>query len=206
MTRSIPALATACALAALAAAAQADDATGQADLVPLNAEAAASTATLTVSGNTLTIRINAIGTPPGVMHLQHFHGFAEGDGTSACPAAESVTNGDRIIDLIETERGAGITMVPFHARPASMEIVAETYPTADTDGAYNYDQTVSLSALEAAFAERFPGQQLDFDRRVIFLHFVSDGTELFETVQSFGDDPAHVTFPNACGATGAADG
>ncbi|HEY9037716.1 MAG TPA: hypothetical protein VIN05_02070 [Roseovarius sp.] len=210
MTRKITTLAAAFALAALAGTAQAQDATWQAELSPLNAgttgSEAGGTATLTVSGDTLTIQIDATGTAPDLMHLQHFHGFAEGGETSACPAADSDTNGDGIIDLIETEPGAGITMVPFHADPASMEIVADTYPAADSDGAYSYEQAVSLSALEEAFAAKFPGQQLDLDRRVIFLHGVPEGTDLPETVQSLGDVPAHVTLPIACGEIVAAEG
>lgn len=205
MTCRITTLATAVALAGLAGAgvAQAADTTWSADLAPLNAGAAGSeaggTATLAVSGDTLTIRIDATGTPPGIMHLQHLHGFAEGDGTSACPTAGSDTNGDGIIDLIETEPGAGTTMVPFTADPASMEILADSYPTADAEGSYAYEQSLSLSALQAAFAEKFPGQQLDFARRVIFLHGVPEGTELPDTVQSLGDVPAQVTLPIACG-------
>lgn len=183
--------------------AQEADATWRAELTPLNAEAAGGeaggTATITASGDTLTIRIDATGTPPGIMHLQHFHGFGEGDATSACPTGDADTNGDGIIDLIETEPGAGITMVPFHADPVSMAIVADSYPMADDDGAYTYEQSVSLSALEDAFGEAFPGQTLDFERRVIFLHGVTEDTELPDSVQSLGDVPAHVTLPIACG-------
>lgn len=210
MTRKFTTSATAFALAVLAGAAQAEDTVWQADLTPLNAaiagSEAAGTAMLAVSGDTLTIRIDATGTPPDIMHLQHFHGFADGGDASACPTADSDANGDGIIDLIETEPGAGITMVPFHADPVSMSIVADSYPTAGADGSYSYEQTVSLAALKAAFAEKFPKQELDFDRRVIFLHGVSDDADLPETVQSLGDVPAHITLPIACGELNTADG
>lgn len=212
MTCKTITLTTAIALAGLASpgVAQAADAAWRAELAPLNAGTtgteAGGTATLTVSGDTLTIRIDATGTAPGVMHLQHFHGFPEGDGTSACPAAEADSNGDGLIDLIETEAGAGITMVPFHGDPASMEIVMDSYPVADDAGAYVYEQEVSLSALEAAFAGKFPGQKLDFDRRVIFLHGVPEATDLPDSVESLGDVPAHVTLPIACGSIEVAGG
>jgi len=205
-------LGTAIALGAMAGAsvAQESDATYVADLVPLNAAAAGSeaggTATLTVSGDTLAIKVDATGIPPGIMHLQHFHGFAEGDQAARCPAADADANGDGIIDLIETEPFAGTTMVPFHADPSSMAIVADSYPTAGEDGAYDYEQTVSLAALEEAFGAAFPGQKLDLERRVIFLHGVPESPALPDTVQSLGDVPAHVTLPIACGEIRKADG
>lgn len=205
MTIRMTAVGSAIALIGLAgmSGAQETDATWRAELTPLNAEAAGSqaggTAILAVSGDTLRIRIDATGTAPGIMHLQHFHGFSGGDATSACPTGDADINGDGIIDLIETEPGAGVTMVPFHADPVSMAIVADSYPTAGDDGAYTYEQSVSLSALEDSFGEAFPGQALDLERRVIFLHGVSEGTDLPDSVQSLGDVPAHVTLPIACG-------
>ena len=211
MACKIITLGTAIVLAALAGAsvAQESDAAYVADLAPLNTQAAGETegtATLTVSGDTLTIRVDATGTPPGIMHLQHFHGFAEGDQASRCPAPDADANGDGIIDLIETEPLVGTTMVPFHADPASLAIVADSYPIAGEDGAYSYEQSVSLTALEAAFGKAFPGQKLDFERRVIFLHGVPEDAQLPDTVQSLGDVPAHVTLPIACGEIRKAEG
>ena len=83
--------------------------------------------------------------------------------------------------------------------PVSMAIVADTYPTADAKGAYSYEQVVSLPDLEKAFAHAFPGQTLDLERRVIFLHVVPETAGLPKTVQSLGDVPAHVALPIACG-------
>jgi hypothetical protein len=78
-----------------------------------------------------------------------------------------------------------------------MEIVKDTYPKADADGAYSYDKTVSLKALQEAFAAKFPGQQLDLDRRVVFIHGVPDSATLPDTAASLGDIPANVTLPIA---------
>ena len=50
---------------------------------------------------------------------------------SKCPAVRNDTNGDGIIDLIETEPVAGTTMVPFHDDPDSMKMVKDTYPAGD---------------------------------------------------------------------------
>jgi hypothetical protein len=132
-------------------------------------------------------------------HLQHLHGFAKGDRESKCPTARNDTNGDGIIDIVETEPVAGTTMVPFHDDPVSMQMVKDTYPTAGTDGSYSYGKTVSLKALKAAFAAKFLGQQLDLGRRVVFLHGVPSSTKLPATVASLGEIPAQVTLPIACG-------
>jgi len=179
------------------------DGTYKAKLMPLNAKTtgsdASGEATFTISGDRLTIRVTAKGVPPNMEHLQHFHGFATGDGTSRCPTARDDKNGDGIIDMVETEPVAGTTMVPFHDDPVSMAIVNDTYPKAGPDGSYSYEKTVSLKALEAAFAKKFPGQRLDFARRVVFLHGVPTATKLPASVASLDHIAAQVTLPIACG-------
>jgi hypothetical protein len=183
--------------------AQNADMTYMAALAPLNSAVTGSSASgealFMISGDQLTIKITVKGVPPDTEHWQHFHGFAEGDRASTCPVASTDANGDGIVDLIETEPLAGTTMVPFNADPVSMDIPQDTYPTAGADGTYTYEKTVSLKALESAFAKQFPGQQLDLDRRVVFLHGVPASTTLPDSVASLGDIPAQVTIPIACG-------
>jgi hypothetical protein len=108
-------------------------------------------------------------------------------------------NHDGIVDLIETGKTSGTTMVPFITDPASMDVAHGTYPTADANGDYHYHETVSLKALDAAFAKQFPGQKLDLAKRVVYIHGVPDGTKLPSTVASLGPIPAQVTLPIACG-------
>jgi len=180
------------------------DVTYKAELAPLNEKTSGSRsggeATFTISGDRLTIRVTAKGAPPNMGHLQHFHGFANGDRTSRCPAAGDDKNGDGIIDIVETEPVAGTTMVPFDADPIGMSAVNDTFPRAGADGSFSYEKTVSLKALEAAFAKKFPGQQLDLDRRVVFLHGIPASTKLPATVASLDHIPAQVVLPIACGA------
>jgi hypothetical protein len=183
--------------------AQNADVVYKAMLSPLNSTATGSDASgeavFTISGDQLTIQITAKGAPPDIEHWQHFHGFAAGDETSTCPTASDDANGDALIDLIETEPVAGTTMVPFNDDPVRMDIPQDTYPTAGADGTYTYEKTVSLNALEEAFSTQFPGQQLDLDRRVVFVHGVPASAELPDTVASLGAIPAQVTIPIACG-------
>ncbi len=76
-----------------------------AKLVPLNAEkigtSASGTAELQVANGTLTVSIDVKGLTPGLMHLQHFHGFPDGK-DATCPTAKEDTNGAGYVDLIQT--------------------------------------------------------------------------------------------------------
>jgi len=87
-------------------------------------------------------------------HLQHFYGFAEGGQDSRCPTASDDTNGDGVIDSIEPEPVTGTTMVPCHANSVSIEIIKDTYLTADAHVSYSYEKTVYLKALQDAFAPK----------------------------------------------------
>ncbi len=192
----------------LAAAAQSADApknandTYVAHLSALNSKVTGSTtageAHFKVDGANLVIDINVTGAPPDVTHWQHFHGFEDGH-AATCATAGADANGDGIVDLIETEKASGTTMVPFDAAPAAMDVAHGTYPTADVDGSYSYHQVVPLKDLEAAFGKAFDGQKLQLDHRVVYIHGVAEDTELPASVQSLGPIPAHVTLPIACG-------
>ena len=155
-------------------------------------------ATFTIKDDSLTIGVNASGLPNNIEHWQHFHGFTDGR-QAACPTKAADTNGDGIIDVVETGIAAGTTMVPFSGDPVSMDVPHGTYPRASATGTLQYTQTVSLSALEAAFAKTFNGQKLDLDRRVVFIHGIPATSKLQASVASLGPIPAQVTLPIACG-------
>ncbi|MGH8214261.1 MAG: hypothetical protein ACREPZ_00980 [Rhodanobacteraceae bacterium] len=155
-------------------------------------------ARFTVDGDQLTIRIKVHGAPADTVHWQHFHGFKDGQ-QATCAGTSADANRDGIVDLIETGKASGTTMVPFDTQPAAMDVAHGTYPTADADGNYTYRETVSLKALDAAFDKQFPGQKLDLSKRVVYIHGVPDSTKLPSTVASLGPIPAQVTLPIACG-------
>jgi hypothetical protein len=180
-----------------------------AELTPLNAEAigqsATGTATFNIEGGRLTITLEADGLAPNMMHLQHYHGFP--DGTDAtCPTSAADTNGDGIIDLLETEPMAGTTMVPFHAEPASLEIPSKTYPTADAEGSIRYEQAVAVGELQEALRSKFNGAGLDLDKRVVFIHGMAPDAELPESAQSLPVCPRRSrSRPRAVPSSGPAD-
>jgi len=155
-------------------------------------------ARFTIKGDSLTIAVNASGLPKDIEHWQHFHGFTDGR-QAACPTPSADANGDGIIDVVETGAAAGTTMVPFSGDPVSMDVPHGTYPKASATGRLQYRETVSLSALQAAFAKAFDGQKLDLDRRVVFIHGIPAASKLRASVASLGPIPAQVTLPIACG-------
>ncbi len=173
-----------------------------AQLQPMNTAVAGGPTTgqasFTERAGELVIDVQVKGAPAGIEHWQHFHGFKNGQ-PATCPTAASDANHDGIVDLIETGPAAGTTMVPFIAHPASMDIPHGSYPVADASGAYHYHVAVPVSELQAAFAKQFPGQKLDLDKRVVFIHGVPAATRLPASVQSLGPIPAQVTLPIACG-------
>jgi len=155
-------------------------------------------ARFTIKGDSLTIAVNASGLPKDIEHWQHFHGFADGR-QAACPASSADANHDGVIDVVETGAAAGTTLVPFSSDPVSMDVPHGTYPKASATGSLRYQETVSLSALQAAFAKAFDGQKLDLDRRVVFIHGIPAASTLKASVASLGPIPAQVTLPIACG-------
>lgn len=177
--------------------------TYEATLAPINSEVnegdATGEASFTVSGDELTISVAVSGVSPDIQHLQHFHGFPDSDEAATCPTMADDTNDDGVVDILETAPAAGTTMVPFTDDPVSMEVFGATYPTADADGSYTYEHTVSLSELESAMGEQFPGQQLDLENRVVFIHTVPETADIPDTAESKGGAPAYETVPVACG-------
>jgi hypothetical protein len=171
-----------------------------AQLQPMNAKATGHRTTgearFTVKGDSLTISVKVKDAAPRVIHWQHFHGFKDGREAS-CAAQGADKNRDGIVDLIETEPASGTTMVPFIDDPVSMNVAEGMYPKASAKGTYEYRQTVSLAALNAAFAKAFDGAKLDLDRRVVLIHGTPN--TLPSSVASLGPIPAQVTLPIACG-------
>jgi hypothetical protein len=178
-----------------------------AKLQPLNADkigrSASGTASFEIEGGNLAIAIDASGLTPGLLHMQHFHGFPDGK-DAECPTASADVNGDGYVDLLETEPAAGTTMVPFHAHPATLEIPSDTYPVADKSGAFHYQKTESVEKLENGLQEKFKAPGLALAKRVIIVHGVAPDTKLPDTVKSLPGVPAQMTLPVACGAIEAA--
>ena len=173
-----------------------------AKLTPLNADkigtSANGTANLEIVDGKLNVTIDLTGLSPNLMHLQHYHGFIDGK-DATCPTAAADANGDGYIDLIETEPTSGVTMLPFHAHPATLEIATDTYPVADKSGAAHYTHTDDVATLDKALKEKLKATGLELSKRVIIIHGVPTDTKLPDTVKSLPVVPAQITIPVACG-------
>lgn len=152
---------------------------------------------LVQQGDSLQIRVDATGLPPG-MRLMHYHGHPDGK-AGACPTAADDRNQDGVVDLLEAVERAGKTLVPFHAQPASLEIKADTYPAANAAGALSYLQSVPLGELRKALEKQHGIRDLQLDKRVVLIHGVAAERKLPSTAQSLPGVPAEVTVPIACG-------
>lgn len=155
-------------------------------------------ATFRVIGDRLEIRIRMHGVPANIEHWEHFHGFPDGKPAS-CVTDAMDANKDGYIDLIETERLSGTTMVPFNHKPEEMVIPTHTYPHASAKGSFEYRKTVPLAQLSATFGRTYPGGRIDLDKRVIYIHGVPVASALPGSIRSLGPVPSHVTLPIACG-------
>ena len=151
-----------------------------------------------LTNDSLFVTIDARGVAPGIEHWQHFHGFADGQSAS-CADPTNDQNKDGIIDVVETEKTSGTTMVPFNEKSAEMNVGSDTYPKAGDDSTYHYEARIPLAQLKASFAKAFGDSALNLDKRVLYIHGVPSDTKLPTTVASLGDIPASVTLPIACG-------
>lgn len=157
------------------------------------------TAEFTEKGDQLHIKVEMFDTPKNIEHWEHFHGFPEGK-KAQVPTMKQDTNHDGYIDLPETEAVSGTTMVPLDSAPAEMNIPHDGYPVADAKGHYEYEIDVPLAKLQAKFQKAFGTNDLQLDKRVVYVHGVPDSLQLPASVK--GDVmnyDAHTTLPIAAG-------
>lgn len=176
----------------------------RAEINPLNEEKIGTKAhgyvEFTENSDTLHIKLEMFDTPANIQHWEHFHGFPDGKDASVPTMAQDV-NHDGFIDLPETEAVSGTTMVPLDAAPHKMCIPNDNYPIADGKGYYSYEKDVPLAKLKKQFKESFGTDDLELDKRVVYVHGVPDSLELPDTVAGKINEKydQHVTLPIAAG-------
>ncbi|MFZ2352430.1 MAG: hypothetical protein WAW04_00915 [Paucilactobacillus nenjiangensis] len=150
--------------------------------------------------NNLHITLEMFDTPANIQHWEHFHGFPNGQDANV-PTLAQDSNHDGWIDLPETEAVSGTTMVPLDGAPHHMHIPNDNYPVANEDGYYSYQKDVPYDQLQAKFKEVFNDQDLQLDKRVVYIHGIPNDFELPVTVGGKLNDKyeQHVTLPIAAG-------
>lgn len=79
-----------------------------------------------------------------------------------------------------------------------MNIPHDDYPVADANGHFAYTKVVPLTELDAKFKATFNDSDLALDKRVIYVHGVTDDVVLPDTVAgAVGHYSTHVTLPIA---------
>lgn len=149
-------------------------------------------------GNQLHVMVTVENLTPQMMHLQHLHGSRDGMDATCPPVSRDALNGTPV-DLINTRHYSGITLIPLHADPASLEIKTHTYPTTDDAGGYTYTQKVDWAQLQKAVSEKYGIDNLDLSQLVVYVHGLPESTDLPDSIRSLEGVPAHMTLPVACG-------
>ena len=117
---------------------------------PLNSSGVKAEATLQMTGDNLTVTLDAVGRVPEHIHPQHIHGFTSS--TSTCPTASNDTNGDGIISFAEGLPSFG---------PVQVDL--QPYPTpANTAGSTHYRVTFA--------AANVPFTAADLTNKTMVLH------------------------------------
>lgn len=158
MRRNPPALAAALALAVAslaafpfaASAAPAKTAavkTYSVSLKEQNNSGAKGTAMLSLSGDRLTVNLQASGLVPNLPHVAHLHGTSTG-GTFRCGTAKDDANDDGVVSTTEgaPHTGAvGISLTTRGDTAKSSALAVDRYPTADSRGNLSYQRTFTLA-------------------------------------------------------------
>lgn len=91
-------------------------------------------------------------------------------------------------------------MVPLDDTPENMDIPHDGYPVADENGYYEYEKDVPLKSLQAKFKEAFGTDDLQLDKRVVYVHGIPSDLKLPDTVGGcVMSYDAHTTLPIAAG-------
>jgi hypothetical protein len=112
-------------------------------LSSLNGSGVTGTATLTLNGDFLSVRIQASGLEPNVRHQMHIHGRTGSDGRPiANLPVTTAFDGDHdgFIEEMEAEEASGLDMVALTQPPGN---VPNGYPTAP-GGIINFQETYNI--------------------------------------------------------------
>lgn len=144
---------------------------------PLNGSGVSGTAELTLNGDELTVKVNATGLEPNMVHPQHIHGFADNKRNSTCPTPAADTNGDGLVDLVEGLPSYGGVLLELY-------VPIDEFPVADANGVLTFERTFTLGETE--FAEE--GEVITrsnltpLQNRTIVLHGMTVGGEYIATL------------------------
>ena len=111
------------------------------DFSALNGSGVSGSAELTLKGDQLTVKVQATGLEPNMVHPQHIHGFMDNKRNSTCPTSSADTNGDGIVDLGEGAPSYGPVLLELY-------VPIDEFPVADANGVLSFERTFTLGETE----------------------------------------------------------
>lgn len=169
--------------------------TYQANLVQQNKSGASGTATVSVSGNNVTVNIRATGLSPNLAHAQHLHV----GGQATCPTPAADTDKDGFVNSKEGEASVGpirVSLTTTGDVGSGSALAVDRMPKADAQGNLTYTRTFALPSGVAA---------ADLARATVEQHGIS---ALFNDKAKYDGDkkseldsklPFETTAPATCG-------
>lgn len=147
------------------------------DFTALNGSGVAGSAELTLIGDELTVKVNATGLEPNMVHPQHIHGFSENKANSTCPTPAADTNGDGLVDLVEGLPSYGGVLLELY-------VPIDKFPVADANGVLTFERTFTLGETEfAEEGELISASNLSpLQNRTIVLHGMTVDGEYVATL------------------------
>ncbi|MGH3328328.1 MAG: hypothetical protein ACRDPT_11130, partial [Streptomycetales bacterium] len=147
LRRTLLAVPVAAALPLLAPSAAQADESHQIRLEQLNDSGASGTATVEVSGDAMTVSIDASGLVPNAPHAQHLHGSADDDTDFHCPSASADRDGDGVVSTVEGLPAYGDVFISLTTKGDTSKksgLALDRFPTADAEGNLSYQRTIQL--------------------------------------------------------------
>lgn len=169
--------------------------TYQANLTSLNNSGATGTATVSVTGDQVTVNITSTGLSANLPHAQHIHI----GGNNTCPTMADDSNKDGILSTVEGQPAYGsvkVSLTTSGDTSANSAVAVDRFPTADGNGGVTYSRTFTLPSGVSAS---------DIANGVIVQHGVAsitgDKTKYDGSAKSQLDSslPLEATAPADCG-------
>jgi hypothetical protein len=147
------------------------------------------TATVTLSGEEVTVNIMVDGVTPMTLHPQHIHAG------SNCPDGADDANSDGFVDVIEGLPDYGPVLVSLDSTINTGASSDLDFPVADENGSYTYSAEGSRAHIQDEIETALKAA----DRHVVIHGISPTGMPLPGSVQSLPGLPAWATLPVACG-------
>lgn len=172
----------------------------QANLSSLNGSGSTGTATVSVTGDQLTVKVHSDGASANLAHAQHIHI----GGKNICPTAADNTNKDAVLTTAEGQPAYGdikVSLTTSGDASATSGLAVDRFPKASATGSVDYNRTFTLPSGVTAS---------DVANGVIVTHGVAslygDKTKYDGSMKSELDSslPEEATAPASCGKLTAA--